>query len=227
MFTERMPVHPFTGLTAIGVLPSGRIVWPIKGGSEDPEPEPAPEPEPEPEGVPDPEPDTPLGPAGEKALAAEKAKRKKAEADRRTALEEVAALKRGGDQAAQEKAEVEKAAMAKANQRLVRAEVKAAAAGVLVNPNDAAQFLDLTAFEVNDDGEVDTDEVKAAIAALVKERPYLAATAGKFVGGVDQGARKKAADPSLDQMIAEAQQAGDWKRVITLNNQKLAKAVKP
>jgi len=30
-----LPVHPFTGLRAVGVLPSGRVVWPILGGAED------------------------------------------------------------------------------------------------------------------------------------------------------------------------------------------------
>lgn len=30
-----LPVHPYTGLQAIAVLPSGRIVWPVLGGSED------------------------------------------------------------------------------------------------------------------------------------------------------------------------------------------------
>jgi len=33
--TPALPVHPFTGLAAIGVLPSGRIVWPVLGGSGD------------------------------------------------------------------------------------------------------------------------------------------------------------------------------------------------
>lgn len=28
-----LPVHPFTGLTAIGILPSGKIVWPVMGGN--------------------------------------------------------------------------------------------------------------------------------------------------------------------------------------------------
>jgi hypothetical protein len=28
-----LPIHPRTGLPAIGVLPSGRIVWPVLGGS--------------------------------------------------------------------------------------------------------------------------------------------------------------------------------------------------
>jgi hypothetical protein len=35
MFAQQLPIHPFTGLTALGVLPNGRIVWPIKGGSGD------------------------------------------------------------------------------------------------------------------------------------------------------------------------------------------------
>lgn len=30
-----LPVHPFTGLQALAVLPSGRVVWPVLGGSED------------------------------------------------------------------------------------------------------------------------------------------------------------------------------------------------
>lgn len=46
-----LPVHPHTGLTAIGVLPSGRIVWPIQGGNgaTNPTPTPAPAPAPTPQ----------------------------------------------------------------------------------------------------------------------------------------------------------------------------------
>ncbi|MFC6885298.1 hypothetical protein [Actinomadura yumaensis] len=32
---EGLPVHPFTGLRALAVLPSGRPVWPVLGGGED------------------------------------------------------------------------------------------------------------------------------------------------------------------------------------------------
>lgn len=32
-----LPVHPFTGLRAIGILPSGKVVWPVKGGAPDPD----------------------------------------------------------------------------------------------------------------------------------------------------------------------------------------------
>lgn len=43
--TTVLPVHLSTGLTALGVLPSGRVVWPIMGGSGDggqPQGQPAP-----------------------------------------------------------------------------------------------------------------------------------------------------------------------------------------
>jgi hypothetical protein len=33
MSALNLPIHPFTGLRAIGVLPSGRIVWPVLGGN--------------------------------------------------------------------------------------------------------------------------------------------------------------------------------------------------
>jgi hypothetical protein len=78
-----------------------------------------------------------------------------------------------------------------ANERILRAEVKAAAAGKLADPADALQFLDLSTIDVDDDGTVDPDQVAEAIADLVKKKPYLAAQgARKWQGGADGGARK-------------------------------------
>lgn len=51
-----LPVHPLTGVRALGVLPSGTVVWPVRGGSE-----PAPEPPPAP-GPPTPAPPAPAAP---------------------------------------------------------------------------------------------------------------------------------------------------------------------
>lgn len=34
MATITMPIHPSTGLPALGVLPSGRVVWPVMGGDD-------------------------------------------------------------------------------------------------------------------------------------------------------------------------------------------------
>lgn len=78
----RFPIHPFTGLTAIGVRRDGRPIWPVLGGSGEPAPgvPPVPGPPPAPPPAPpappaDPD-DKPLGPNGEKALAAERLARK-------------------------------------------------------------------------------------------------------------------------------------------------------
>lgn len=84
-------------------------------------------------------------------------------------------------------------ALQKANDRIRRSEVKAAAAGKLADPSDAYKFLDLASFEVDDDGNVDEDEIADAIDDLIKEKPYLAAQGGRrFKGSADGGTRKEA-----------------------------------
>src|SRR5690625_6678195 len=65
------------------------------------------------------------------------------------------------DQADADRRKVESEALAKANARIVRSEVKAAAAGKLADPSDAYKFLDLDQFEVDDDGNVDEDEIRS------------------------------------------------------------------
>ena len=64
-------------------------------------------------------------------------------------------------------------AIAQANQRVLKAEVRAAASGKLNDPGDALRYLDLTAFEVNEDGEVDSTAIGAAIDQLLASKPYL------------------------------------------------------
>lgn len=141
----------------------------------------------------------PLGPKGEKALAAEKARRKGEQRKRREAEEELAKLRKGadGEDAAETaRREAEQAATAKANKRIVRSEAKAAASGKLADPKDVLIFLDLDSFEVNEDGEVDADEIAEAIDDLLKQKPYLgAATAKRFQGTGDGGAARKAGKP--------------------------------
>lgn len=84
-------------------------------------------------------------------------------------------------------------ALQKANDRIRRSEVKAAAAGKLADPSDAYKFLDLASFEVDDDGNVDEEEIAEAIDDLIKEKPYLAAQGGRrFKGSADGGTRKEA-----------------------------------
>lgn len=161
-----------------------------------------------------------LGDAGKKALDAMKAKWKEAETTAKAAEQARAELQAKLDgkeaeyKATQERAELEKAALNKANDRIRRSEVKAAAKGVLADPQDAYKFLDLDSFEVDDDGNVDESAISTAIANLVKEKPYLAAQGKRFEGSADGGARNDASMPSqltksdLDRMSpAEVDQA--------------------
>jgi hypothetical protein len=136
-----------------------------------------------------------LGDKGRRALASMKGKWR-SERDKRKELETQLAQKDAGDEAATAHREVEQAALAKANGRIIRAEVKAAAKGVLADPADAYKFLDLEQFEVDDDGNLDTGEVAEAIDDLIKSKPYLAAaTAKRFQGTGDGGAARKAGRP--------------------------------
>lgn len=58
-------------------------------------------------------------------------------------------------------------------QRAVRAEVRALAAGEFADPDDAHAFLDLDGF-VGDDGDIDADGIRAGLAELLKRKPHLA-----------------------------------------------------
>lgn len=92
---------------------------------------------------------------------------------------------------AEARAEAMSEALTEATARLVRGEVLAAAANPkhrLADPADAIAFLDLASFEVDEQGHIDADAVSAAIAELLKAKPYLSATSdpdfgARIVGG--------------------------------------------
>lgn len=155
--------------------------------------------------------DKPLGPAGEKAYEAEKEKRRAAtqkvrERDARIAeLEQELAAAKGETEEERTQREAERAANVKANTRILKAEVRALAAGKLSDPSDALTFLDLDQFEVGDDGDVDQQEIEEAISDLLDRKPYLAAQSGPKSPRPDpsQGARG-AAETSTAQQFADA-----------------------
>lgn len=172
-----------------------------------------------------------LGDPGKKALDAMKSERNTAKAEARDLKAQIEAMQARIDgreaeyQAEQERRNVEASALAKANERIVRSEIKAAAKGVLNDPADAFRFLDATTFTVDDDGNVDEAAISAALTDLIASKPYLGAGAAqspRFAGGADQGARQAPPAPTLDEQIAAAQKVGDIRSVISLNNQKLA-----
>lgn len=144
-----------------------------------------------------------LGDAGKKALDAMKAERNAAKAEAKAAADELASLKaaaegRDAEHKAQQAAQqVKDEALAVANQRILKAEVRAAAAGKLNDPQDALRFLDLSEVEVGSDGEVDGAAVAKLIDDLITNKPYLAAQGTRFQGGADGGARKESGPSQL------------------------------
>lgn len=135
-----------------------------------------------------------LGEGGKKALQAERDARSAAEArvkeleaklSRKPKDKDTGATPEGDGKGNQGATPVDAEALrrelreelaADSNARLVRAEVKAAAAGKLADPSDAPRFIDLAKIKIGDDGEPDAKQVKKAIDDLLKERPYLAGT---------------------------------------------------
>ncbi|MFJ9558057.1 hypothetical protein ACIRPH_29990 [Nocardiopsis sp. NPDC101807] len=206
-----LPTHPDTGLTAIGLRRNGAPIWPVIGGAED-----APTPDAETDAPLDDEPvedrgddedqgDEPdgadaLGDPGKRALDAMKAKWR-AERDKRRAAESELSKQRAPAKDDEPDAEAiqqqaEQAAVARANERIVRAEVRAAAAGKLADPGDAMRFIDVSQFEVDDDGNVDADELADAIGELLTSKPYLAAHGGRRFQGTGDGGARKGSRPS-------------------------------
>lgn len=157
-----------------------------------------------------------LGDAGKRALDSMKAKWK-AERDKRRELETALASAGSAPKADDEtldldavKRQAASEATAKANARILRSEIKAAAAGKFVNPADAFLHLDMTTFEVDENGDVDATEIADAVQELLTAKPYLAAaTAKRFQGTGDGGAARKASGPvqltksDLDRMSPE------------------------
>lgn len=143
-----------------------------------------------------------LGDAGKKALDAMKAKWKDADKlakDNAAALAALQAKLDGKEaefQAEQAKREAEQAGVTKFNERILKSEVKAAAKGVLADPQDAYKFLDLDSFEVDDDGNVDESAIASALTDLITAKPYLAAQGKRFQGTADGGARTDASKVS-------------------------------
>lgn len=116
------------------------------------------------------------GAGSHRQVLAELADERKRRQQMETELNELKSRTQTDAEKALEKAKKEGAAEATqaANRRIVRSEIKAAAGGKVQDPEDVAALLgDLDRFIVKD--EVDSKAIAAAIDALVKDKPYLAA----------------------------------------------------
>lgn len=170
-----------------------------------------------------------LGDPGKKALDLMKAERNEAkrraqELESLLAAEQAKAQGREAEHAAQVAAQkVRDEALAGANRRILQAEIRAAAAGKLNDPADALRYIDVSSFEVSDDGETDAAAIVAAVQDLIRTKPYLAAQAARFQGGADGGVRN-GPPADLASQIAEAQKSGNVALSIYLKNQLAAEA---
>lgn len=95
------------------------------------------------------------------------------------------------------------------NAKLVKSSVRAAAAGVLADPKDAVRFLDLSDYEVDEDGEVDEAQIKRDLRALLRDKPYLAAAKkgdGRQGGSpnFDGGSRRTSDKEGMSEKIRRA-----------------------
>lgn len=140
-----------------------------------------------------------LGDAGAKALKLMK-EQVKAERARRVAAEQKVQDAAAVTEAEQKAVAEQRERVAKANRRVVGAELRAAAAGKLADPTDALAFIDLDTFDVDDDGNVDAQDIADAITDLLTRKPHLA---------VQDGTTKIAPDGSQGATPAPAALNGD------------------
>lgn len=80
-------------------------------------------------------------------------------------------------------------ATAKANLKIAKMAIRAAAMSKFADPSDAVGEIDASKFEVDDDGDVDEKAINAELDQLLKRKPHWAKVEKKSSGSVDQGAR--------------------------------------
>ena len=158
--------------------------------------------------------DKPLGPEGEKALDAFKARAREAEkkAKRVDDLEAELAKFREDAMSEQEKAIAQarteaadtarSEAMSTFNERLFAAEVKAASAGkfvdddLMADPLVSRRLLGLDDIPLTESGDIDSAAIADAVSRLTESKPHLAVSATRPAGDVDQGARPGGTRPA-------------------------------
>ncbi|WP_394360726.1 hypothetical protein [Amycolatopsis sp. SB7-3] len=101
----------------------------------------------------------------------------------------------------------------------VNAEIRAAAHG-WATPADAPRYLDEKDRYVGEDGEIDVKAIAADVAAVLKDRPHLAAATGRRGPSPDAGQGARGGVSVADQ-ISEAERKGDTREALRLKTQQL------
>lgn len=133
-----------------------------------------------------------------KALRAEREARRAAERERNTLKQQLEAKDKPAEEAALEAArrEADEAATAKANARIVKAELRAAAATKVSNLGALVRLVDIDVIEVDEDGNPSEDDIASAIDQFLTDFPEFAADKSKFSGTADQGTKGKQSTPA-------------------------------
>lgn len=184
-----LPVHPFTGLTAIGQLPSGRWVWPVLGGSGETDDDPGEQtddetPEQETDDSadadetaedekPEPKPDEkPVSRSELRKVISDRDTAKKALRDLRRELDEVKRANETADETARREAAEEAQRKADAKYKPISARAALLEAGVKPSRvKGALKLLDMDEIEIDADGEV--TGLDAQVTSLREEWPEL------------------------------------------------------
>jgi hypothetical protein len=150
-FGPDLPIHPFTGLTALGLRRNGAPIWPVRGGAPDDDPPADPPADP-------PDPAADLGDAGKQAIDRMKSERNAARNELRDARAKLATLEKAEqDRADADKSEAEKRTAAE--QRAQAAELRATKLEVAgekgLTPAQAKRLFGATREEL----EADADEI--------------------------------------------------------------------
>jgi hypothetical protein len=143
--------------------------------------------------------------------------RAKANADKAKRWDQTEAANRTEAEQATDRASQAEARAQAAITAAVNAEIRAAALG-WANPADAPRYLDDKTKYVGEDGEIDTTAIAEDVAAVLKDRPHLAAesTQDKRRGpSLDpaQGARGTA---TVAEQIRDAEKRGDHREALRL-----------
>lgn len=161
-----------------------------------------------------------------KALRAERDARKTAERERNTLKQQLEAKDKPAEEAALDAArrEAEQTATAKANERVAKAELRAAAAGRVSNLTALTRLVDVSQIEVDEDGNPSEDDIEDAITTFLDTFPEFAADKSKFPGTADQGTKGRQSTKSqvareqlksmTPEQILKAQEEGLLKDVL-------------
>lgn len=135
-----------------------------------------------------------LGDAGKKALDAMKAKWQKERDERKALADQLAKLNAPKENDQPDPKKIAEDARAEARAEVLREraldKVETKAAKKFADPEDARALLASRVDEFVDGEKVDIDAIEEALEDLIKNKPHLAAaTAKRFQGGADGGAR--------------------------------------